>query len=854
MNVGKVLSVAMGAVIRNGRFEIIDPCPEAALGLTAAAVPFLEHNDPNRQLMGVNMMQQWLDVPDPEPAIIRTGNEPETPEFWRGRNLLTAFMAWDANAFEDGIVISESCAKRLHGIDYADRSHIHTVEPGDKLSNRHGTKGTVSRILPDDQMPHLPDGTPVELIFSFLGVHTRLNFGQIREAVWSRIARAEDKPMIVPPFHAPDEKELRERLRKAGLSESGMEYLTIGKGGKRLPRPTTVGWVYWGLTHHISVHKIHAKVRDGRPQMQSFPEFTTLKNIGATETLREHFNTRNTERPDSNTLADRVTAGKVEQASPPSPMLDELRRRLNRSGIRLDLTEAGLTCRFAPPEGPTLKLAVGVPHPWNPSYTITQVGEWEGCPIFKSLVEANTRLARMIDRQTPEALVRPATDHLRGCVDQFFAALVNTPCSPQYKRLFHNRLVPDQPERLYHSLMGRTWIYFSGRTVLSPGPDLRIDQIGLANEIAWTLFGPMLIRELKDEAAVRDRTERAAKKLDEIMARTWVIVHRAPTNMPTSFQAFHPVRISDKVIRLHPLATRPMNADFDGDQAAVSLPVTDGGQREAEEILSLKAHLRRDPSLMGWMVPLMESLWALAERSLTPQGRREINEMATIEIPAPDGFITRDTLTKAMLALMERDGVEKTLDVLERLTRWGFELSRESGASISPFIGQMLDHPKEPDSADPEAWESYKRKMMEDLASYTDFSNPDLGPQLLAVKSGARGGMTHLAWLIGGRGITGEVLGESVVVRHGLRDGLTPREMFLCTMGARIGLGQTALDLEQLGLSFRLGSLPTAYNLLARAFRSPNPGMVFALAAQVGEVDPLTDPETRLFVGLPPEA
>jgi DNA-directed RNA polymerase beta' subunit len=378
--------------------------------------------------------------------------------------------------------------------------------------------------------------------------------------------------------------------------------------------------------------------------------------------------------------------------------------------------------------------------------------------------------------------------------------------------------------------------------------------VGLADEIAWTIFGPQLIRELKDETAVRDRTQTAAEKLDEIMARSWVIVHRAPTTMPTSFQAFHPVRIADKVIRIHPLATRPMNGDFDGDQVAISLPITDAGQREAREMLSIEAHLRRDPSLMGWLVPLMESLWGLAELSLTSEGRNEINKLTTIEVEAPEGFITRETLTQAMVKLLERDGVEKTLAVSDRLTRWGFQLARESGASISPFIGESINRPAEPrQDAGLEAWDAYMKEMEEAIRS-VDFSSNDLGPQVLAVRSGARGNLRQqLCRLIGGRGISGRMMGESVVVRHGLSQGLTPREMYLCAIQGRIALGQEGFDNMQFGMRFRLMELPTGYNLLSRAFRSTNPGIIFALAAAVGEIDPLTDPETRLFVGLPPK-
>src|SRR5256885_3771526 len=137
-------------------------------------------------------------------------------------------------------IFSALCAKRL--------SYPTPVEPGDKLSNRHGTKGVVSQILPDAAMPHLADGTPVEVIYSCMGVPTRGTLGQLREAVMSRIAQAEGGPMIVPPFQAPSAEEMRQRLMCLGLPADGMEGLTLGQHGAPLQRPSTVGWVYWGRT------------------------------------------------------------------------------------------------------------------------------------------------------------------------------------------------------------------------------------------------------------------------------------------------------------------------------------------------------------------------------------------------------------------------------------------------------------------------------------------------------------------------------------------------------------------------------------------------------------------------------
>src|SRR5262249_11529942 len=100
-NMGRIFSLATGAAIHDGRLVVQDDRPAATLGLSASMIPFLEHDDPARLLMGANMLRQWLPPPDPEPALVQTGNEPDTPEVWCGRNLLTAFVSWDGDTFED---------------------------------------------------------------------------------------------------------------------------------------------------------------------------------------------------------------------------------------------------------------------------------------------------------------------------------------------------------------------------------------------------------------------------------------------------------------------------------------------------------------------------------------------------------------------------------------------------------------------------------------------------------------------------------------------------------------------------------------------------------------------------------
>ncbi|MFO8008467.1 MAG: hypothetical protein R6V05_12110, partial [Candidatus Brocadiia bacterium] len=353
-NVGRVGSVARGATIREQRVVVTDEAPEAALGLSASLVPFLEHDDPNRLLMGVNMMRQWLPLPEPEPALVVTGNEPHAPQFWCGRNLLTAFISAGVETYEDGILLSESAAGRL--------GHPEPVRVGDKLSNRHGSKGTVSRILPDEEMPRMPDGLPVELAFSFVGCHTRANFGQVREALMGRLARTEGGPAVVPPLKAPGDEELKRRLCEAGLPENGMEKLT--RDGEELHRPSTVGWVYWGVTHHLAADKLRASVTPGRCMLQGDIEYYALCSIGAFETIREYYNTRSERRDAAERLAERLAAAPAEQAPPPAPAWAELQKRLAAADVRMELKDGELTFGFGPPEPDGLELASPVPHPW----------------------------------------------------------------------------------------------------------------------------------------------------------------------------------------------------------------------------------------------------------------------------------------------------------------------------------------------------------------------------------------------------------------------------------------------------------------------------------------------------------
>jgi hypothetical protein len=263
-------------------------------------------------------------------------------------------------------------------------------------------------------------------------------------------------------------------------------------------------------------------------------------------------------------------------------------------------------------------------------------------------------------------------------------------------------------------------------------------------------------------------------------------------------------------------------------------------------------HLRRDPSLIRWLAPVQEMVWGLAALGLTPAGRTEISELAGLEVAAPDGYIPRHSLSQALEAVLKRDGVDAALDAVQRLMRRGFEAARRSGASISPFIGSGLAIPGAPAGDDPDEWRRYSQRLAEWIASRRDFESDDIGPQLLAVMSGARGSLSHLVNLLGSRGAVETSDDPAVVpIKRGWAQGLTSAEMLACVVPARRGLARTTEECIRAGYAVRESGQSKGFNVLARAMRSPQPGFVFAHAAAAGEIDPLTDLDSRLFVGLP---
>jgi DNA-directed RNA polymerase subunit beta len=130
---------------------------------------------------------------------------------------------------------------------------------GDKMAGRHGNKGVIARILPEEDMPYLPDGTPVEIVLNPLGVPSRMNVGQILETHLGWAAKALGFHYATPVFDGATEREIKKALTDANLPKDGKTALYDGMTGQPFEQPVTVGYIYMLKLSHLVDDKIHAR-------------------------------------------------------------------------------------------------------------------------------------------------------------------------------------------------------------------------------------------------------------------------------------------------------------------------------------------------------------------------------------------------------------------------------------------------------------------------------------------------------------------------------------------------------------------------------------------------------------------
>jgi len=181
-------------------------------------------------------------------------------------------------------------------------AQLRRIRAGDKLAGRHGNKGVISNIRPVEDMPHLEDGTPVDVVLNPLGIASRMNLGQLLETHLGLAASAHGYRAIIPNFVGATEEQIRKELADAGFPESGKLPLVDGMTGDKFPQPITVGYIYIMKLNHLVEDKIHMRSTGpyslitqqplgGKAQLggQRFGEMEVwaLEGYGASHTLQE---------------------------------------------------------------------------------------------------------------------------------------------------------------------------------------------------------------------------------------------------------------------------------------------------------------------------------------------------------------------------------------------------------------------------------------------------------------------------------------------------------------------------------------------------------------------------------------
>ncbi len=265
----------------------------------------------------------------------------------RGRVIsVKVFSREKGDKLESGII------KRIH-IEVA---QLRSVQVGDKMAGRHGNKGVISRVLPEEDMPYMADGTPIDIILTPLGVPSRMNLGQILELHLGLAAHTLNYQAIVPAFAGATDKEIKEELVKAGFNENGKITLYDGRTGEKFQKDIAVGYMYIMKLHHMVEDKIHMRSigpyslitqqplggkAQGGGQRFGEMEVWALSGHGAAHTLREVLTIKSDDITGRTQAFDAIVKGqKITQSNIPASF-NVLLHNLRGLGLDVELLKDG---------------------------------------------------------------------------------------------------------------------------------------------------------------------------------------------------------------------------------------------------------------------------------------------------------------------------------------------------------------------------------------------------------------------------------------------------------------------------------------------------------------------------------
>ncbi|MBI4830516.1 MAG: DNA-directed RNA polymerase subunit beta' [Candidatus Lindowbacteria bacterium] len=358
--------------------------------------------------------------------------------------------------------------------------------------------------------------------------------------------------------------------------------------------------------------------------------------------------------------------------------------------------------------------------------------------LYRRVINRNNRLKRLIELKAPEVIVRNEKRMLQEAVDALFdngrhGRTVLGAGNRPLKSL--SDMLKGKQGRFRQNLLGKR-VDYSGRSVIVVGPELKLHQCGLPKKMALELFEPFIMQKLRERNLAT--TIKAAKKtiaqakpevwdiLEEVISEHPVLLNRAPTLHRLGIQSFEPVLIEGKAIRIHPLVCAAFNADFDGDQMAVHVPLSPEAQLEARVLMLSSNNIFSPASGRPVVTPSQdmvlgicyltkekkgargegrkfrdenEVLAALTAGVIdlhakitvrrngtmldTTVGRVVFNDSLPKDLPFINQELSKEDLGKLIIDCYDRMGHDKTVEVLDRLKQIGFRESTRAGISIA---------------------------------------------------------------------------------------------------------------------------------------------------------------------------
>jgi len=366
--------------------------------------------------------------------------------------------------------------------------------------------------------------------------------------------------------------------------------------------------------------------------------------------------------------------------------------------------------------------------------------------LYRRVINRNNRLKKLIDLKSPEVIVRNEKRMLQEAVDALIDNSAHRGSEPTAatagggKRALKSLadMLKGKQGRFRQNLLGKR-VDYSGRSVIVVGPELKLHQAGLPKRMALEIFKPFVIHKLIYEKEVATNIRNASRLIEEEVDVVWesleeaikdkvILLNRAPTLHRLGIQAFYPILIEGSAIQIHPLVCQAFNADFDGDQMAVHLPLSAEAQKEAREIMLSSRNLLKpatgeaivdpqkdmvlgiywmtsdaDPGLQGegkmfgtaneailafdfGEIDLRAKIKVRFEKSggefmETTVGRILFNKILPHELPYFNKVMNRKGLVKLTSEIIHSFPQEETVRVLDAIKDLGFDFATRSGIS-----------------------------------------------------------------------------------------------------------------------------------------------------------------------------